>query len=182
MTPPSASESLEQWAKGSKIVAPSGALLPVFHGTEYPEDFDRFRPHGNSYLGIYASADRAYAESFGEHVKMLWFALRNPFQIDLNDRASPHFATLHGEISLDGSIVGFYRHLEPASIRALTDRGYDGIVANYRGAKFFEVVAFDPEQVRRATPEEVALVDAEREAKLLCEFGEASPQCAREVH
>lgn len=141
----------ERWFSGSQIIAPeTGEPLVVFHGTELPFD-GPFRGRGNTYLGIYATADRSYAEQFGQHVFPLLMAIRRPLMLDLDDAAALHYSTpANGEIVLDNRIVGFYRKLDDTSKHELSRRGYDGIVATYKGVFGFEVVAFEPEQVWRA--------------------------------
>jgi ankyrin repeat protein len=150
-----------EWFRGSKIIDSAGRPLTVYHGTEVPFD-GQFKRQGNTYLGIYGSSDMEYSKTFGPVVKPLNFSVKSPFVLDLENRESPNFSTKEGEIVIDGKIIGFYRNLTPETIEELKERGYDGIVANYRRVNGFEVVAFDPDQVRPAASEPRHTVEAEK--------------------
>ncbi len=119
-----------------------------WHGTEYTPNFKAFNIQGNSYLGIYASSSKEYAETFGEHLIRLQIDIGNPFVINMGDRSSPNYATTQGEIRIGNKMVGFYRKLTPEVVSLLKSKGYDGIEVEYNGVKGFEVVAFDPNQVK----------------------------------
>jgi ADP-ribosyltransferase-like protein len=136
--------TLPQSFNGTKIVDSSHQPLIVYHGTD--DDVTKFNLQGTTYLGIYFSSSRKYASEFGRHILSAYINLRHPFVLDLDNRGSKNYASTHGEIVLNGNIVGFYRKLDHEAIDSLTAAGYDGIVAHF-GVKFFEVVAFDPNQV-----------------------------------
>lgn len=130
---------------GTKIIDSNGKPLVLYHGTDDPQIIN-FNLQGTTYLGIYFSSSLSYAREYGSHIISAYVNLQHPFVLDLGNHASTHYASTHGEIVLDGTIVGFYRKLDHDAIDALTNAGYDGIVAHF-SVKFFEVVAFDPDQV-----------------------------------
>lgn len=141
----------------------AGFNFRAYHGTEsYNLDGGAFRPVGTTYTGIYASQDREYAKRFGPYVLDVYFRLNNPLELNLDDRDSPNYATpSQGEIVLDGRIEGFYRHLDEKSISTLRARGFDGITVTYEGKPGFEVVAFEPDQVKILDRTTIAAVGAD---------------------
>lgn len=91
----------------------------LYHGSD--DRFDAHSAQGTTYLGIYYSSDKDYARTYGKYLKATHVILHHPFLIN--------------------------RKLTPETIETIKSHGYDGIMAEYQGNPYFEVVAFEPSQV-----------------------------------
>jgi hypothetical protein len=123
-------------------------FAPLWHGTD-DQPFQHFKAQGHSYLGIYGTSDKEYAKNFGKNLTRMEMQFKNPLFLNMDDKDAPNYASpSNGEIVLNNKIVGFYRKLTKETISLLQKMGYDGIVVKFRNNDTFEVVSFEPENVK----------------------------------
>lgn len=150
--PATETEAFKRWFGDSKVVDADGKPLVVYHGTR--SDFDAFdaeksgaNDSGWYGRGIYMSAKTQSAESYAGWDEMAGIAPDGAQVI-------PAYVSLKNPYiwPVDRPIVD-----RPALARDLTrelkDQGYDGVIVPNRydegiGGQFFEIVAFDPKQIK----------------------------------
>lgn len=163
------SPAFKQWFKNSKIVDSEGNPLRVYHGTD--KYFTSFRLSREGVLGkgIYLTPDPKRASGYstdsafgdtrtdGTNVIPLYASIKNPLVVkdDENGR-NPSVAALVAlgvdrkkALAIVEKAFEQKGNLHSQIYKRAIDQGYDGIVV-YRGDELFEVVAFDPRQVKSA--------------------------------
>jgi len=157
-------ERFKEWFGESKVVGRDGSPAVLYHGTV--ENFDTFK-HGASRrrdkgwfgYGFYLTGSPDMASSYaapewgsgfqgdrggGRNVMPLYAAIQNPFYVDIKG------------LSINDQMNYTDQYGGP---RAFTDyvkeKGHDGVIVSRGNATkegtFFEVVVFDPAQVKSAT-------------------------------
>lgn len=182
-----ATQSFDEWFKGSKIVDDVGEPLIVYHGT--PHKFDAFKPDRAG--GIYFAFERDIAEDYkrGGNVIEAYVSAksvlklgRDPYDFDklLNAlRTDPDAQERAEAISRkneDGVQSGVFTALhDKLVIEGLKYAGFDAVIfADDHGPdqKPMVLAVFDPAQIRRADQNESPAPDSDG-AKF--SKGEASP-------
>lgn len=155
----------EQWFRGSKIVDKDGKPLKLYHGTDKYFTSFRLSKEGALGKGIYLtpSTERASGYStdsaFGEKIRggmviPLYASIKNPLVVS-EDRNLSVDALVALGIDRKKALQMVEKAFEQKGnlfgqiFNKAISQGYDGIVV-YRGNELWEVVAFDPTQVKSA--------------------------------
>jgi N12 class adenine-specific DNA methylase len=159
--------NFKKWFGNSKVVDENGKPLVVYHGTKSNLE-DEIKPNSYRYNGFYTSSLASYANQYAEwgnepigSVMPLYAKIENPLIINL-----PEFNSFGGSIATkDNWLIPTYRDMSKGQIELLKKDGYDGIIVNVDTDKLpksskeygqgivkgFEVVVFDPKNVKSAT-------------------------------
>jgi len=144
-SPAHASEAFRRWFRQSKIVDAAGRPLVVFHGTASPSwtrlnTRNHFEPTNGMGHGAYFAPDIATAESY---------ALMDSEVGDGDPAIIPVFLSLQNPKMLFGGMTS--QSVSTAQKAQYEAEGYDGVIgASPDGREIFEIVAFDPRQIKSA--------------------------------
>jgi len=148
------SEAFKKWFGKSKVVDKQGRPLVVYHGSpgggpKETSALEEFSKRSFRYEGIYFTSDPGYASQQyaqnsqgGAHIYPVYISIQNPYIVDMDKDGTS------GAVVIDNKIIGFYRDLSRDAIETLNSLGHDGIIAKYNDNSTFEVVAFNPTQVK----------------------------------
>jgi hypothetical protein len=157
--------SFENWFSGSKIVDAAGKPIRLYHGTN--KLFTTFKVSKEGVLGkgIYLTpmsdraSDYSINSAFGEkhkegsHVMPLYASIKNPLIVHETNR-NPSVDALvalgverEKAINIVEKAFELKGNLTNQIYSRAVAQGYDGIVM-YRDNELFEVVAFNPHQVK----------------------------------
>ena len=153
------SPAMRVWSRGSKAVNETGALVPLYHGTEVETNFDQFNPSRSGVYGggIYLSSDVATANKYAperENGRVIPAVvnIRNPF---VYDASSPSASFLESVAQATGTPFADLVSDSDLASTALKNAGYDGVhviapngvdeIGRSRGDYW---IAYSPNQVK----------------------------------
>ncbi len=145
------SPQFKNWFRDSKVVAPDGSPLVVYHGTGH--DFTAFDPERDPYTyetdrgKFFFTTDLEHAREYAKtgdqwgsvvhktpRIIAAYISLQNPFIIDNSDEPV-------NEWDQWGHLYG----------REAVEGGHDGIIIHTEDAREWLVIAFQPHQIKEIT-------------------------------
>lgn len=142
-----------EFFRNSKIRDSQGRLLVCYHGSN--ENFEVFdkekRNKGDSLgLGFYFSSEEGISKQYSENVKKFYLNIKNPRFYEKNNIKQWFLMEVAREYGLmDRSMVGV--NLNTLVTGLLQEDGYDGVMAHSNIEESFEIVAYEPNQIKLVT-------------------------------
>jgi hypothetical protein len=130
--------AMQIWSKGSKAADESGALIPLYHGTEAKEDFKEFKAgkFGNYGTGIYLAdepdtANKFAGETENSRVVPAVASIKNPFVYEEFNSNRSFMESVADTSGLTGEpldkLVDELRRGDKSAQSLLEGAGYDGV-------------------------------------------------------